>query len=128
MDRSLDVEIVPWNEEGRAMVWSWPGQDGACAACATAALRDGAAIAGRAVAAVCACARCGAQIAAVDDDPLDTGECDELDFGEHDPLDYGELDLAQTQESDVQFPEPPDVPYEQPAMRTWTLPERRGTP
>lgn len=110
----MDFEIVPWNEEGLALVWSWPGQEGACAGCATAALRDGAEVRGAPVDGPRACARCGAEIAAVhadadvDADDLDLCECGDLDYGEADDADR-EYDPLEYAESDACFPEPPDV-------------------
>jgi hypothetical protein len=113
----VHVEVVPWTADGVGIAWSWPGQEGVCAECATAALKEGALLKGRAVQGVCPCSLCGAPIAAVDadsdgdgnDDELDLGELDPLDAGELDPLEAGELDLAQMCESDECFPEPPDI-------------------
>ena len=112
----MEVELVPWDETGRAMLWSWPGQEGACAACATAALHEGLPVEGRAITACQECARCGTEIVAVDaghdddddDDGLDLTEGDSLDAGEWDASEM-ELDICQMYESDASFPEPPVV-------------------
>jgi ADP-ribosylglycohydrolase len=113
---AVEVELVPWDETGRAMLWSWPGQEGACAACATAALHEGLPVEGRAITACQVCARCGTEIVAVDAGHDDDDDEDRLDLTEGDCLDAGEwdasemeLDICQMYESDASFPEPPVV-------------------
>ena len=102
------IELVPWDDEGRALEWSWPGASGACATCATRALFEGVAVEASPAEGPRPCTGCGARIAAVDADGDGDGG-DILDVEEADALDGGEFDPAELGEIDAWFGEPVEI-------------------